>query len=342
MSNTSIPRSGGAHRKPRRSGRRRAAFLSMLFASSSAVGAVSIPAAAGVGVGLDSGLKGLAPTSGETTDPSHSSSIISGNRPAIDRPAPDEERPAPDDGTPEAPPAPPSAPPPRSRGPLTVVGLGDSIESGYNCDCTNYVESVGHRLGEIQQRPVTVTNTAVPGATSQDLLAQLDDPGVQSALKTAELVVIEIGANDFDESHAYDTRCQPSRNSPCYAETATALRNNLTTIIQRVKQLQTVPNATILVAGYWNVFRDGEVGRQQGEVYVTGADQLTRWVNTIINDVAAQAGVGYADFYTPFKGAGDQDPGKYLIDDGDHPNAAGHGLLSDSAMAALGGSATTL
>src|SRR5437588_7964255 len=45
----------------------------------------------------------------------------------------------------------------------TVVGLGDSVPSGSDCDCTDYVSLLGQRIQSATGRHVTVHNDAVDG-----------------------------------------------------------------------------------------------------------------------------------------------------------------------------------
>jgi lysophospholipase L1-like esterase len=55
--------------------------------------------------------------------------------------------------------------------------------------------------------------------------------------------------------------------------------------------------------------------------------------------VARGTGATYVDAYTPLKGTeGTRDPTEDLLDDGDHPNATGHGRLADAVLDALQGS----
>lgn len=228
-------------------------------------------------------------------------------------------------------------------GTLTVVGLGDSVESGYACGCTSFVNLAARTLANTQQRSVTVHNEAFAGATSTDVLGQLADATVQAQVAASELVVIEIGANDFDESLAYDSSCTTVTEGGCFGSTLDEVQTNVGKIVSQVKALQTVPGAQVVVMGYWNVFEDGAVGQEQGSTYVAVSHNLTMAFNAEMATVAKEQGVILADAYTPFDGAdGTRNPTGNLTSDGDHPNASGHQLLADAVIASLGGSVDTL
>ncbi len=230
-----------------------------------------------------------------------------------------------------------SAPTPAAA-PLTVVGLGDSIESGYHCDCTNFVAEVAQRIGDAQGRPVKLANRAVPGAVTQDVLDQLTATETRQTVAASDLVIVEIGANDFAAGAAdlYRPECLPDQGGTCFAATEASMRRNLDSIVAQVRGLQTRPGAQVVVLGYWNVFVDGAVGRAQGDTYVAGADQVSQRVNRAAVEVAAQHGVVYADAYAPFKGDGSRDDTPLLADDGEHPDAAGHAALAEAVLGALG------
>ncbi len=236
------------------------------------------------------------------------------------------------------------APPARAKvAPLVVVGLGDSVPLGRACNCVSYVSLTAQRLGSLQRRPPFLYNYAASGATSDDVWELLrNSTEVGRQIRASDLVVIEVGANDFDEALAYDQRCQPAGSSSCYASTLRRVRINLTQIVKAIRAVQTKPNARVVLVGYWNVFRDGAVGRAQGLAYTSGSDEVTQALNERLRQLTAIRGVLYADAYTPFKGDGSKDATPFLAPDADHPNAAGHALLTASVMAALGRAAATV
>ncbi|NUR16972.1 MAG: SGNH/GDSL hydrolase family protein [Terrabacter sp.] len=233
----------------------------------------------------------------------------------------------------------PSSTPPGSTeppGPLTVVGLGDSVPSADTCGCTGYVEQVGSRLQRLTQRPWVVHNDATGGWTTTDVADDLLTSPTRGHLADADLVIVQVGANDFDLGSVADRGCMPAATSDCWSATIAGLRDGLTRIIHDVRLIDTRPDLRIAVLGYWNVTLDGAVGRALGSDFVLGSDALTRLVNTTVAQVAAGTGAVYVDAYTPLKGElGDRDPTDDLLEDGDHPNATGHTLLSTAVIDGL-------
>lgn len=221
-------------------------------------------------------------------------------------------------------------------GPLTVVGLGDSVPSAETCRCTGYVEQVGSRLEHLTRHSWMVHNDAVGGWTTADVEGDLGSAPTRAHLATADLVLVEVGANDFDLDRVDDQGCFPAAGSSCWSSTIAGVRDGLTRIIQGIRSIDHRPDLRIALLGYWNVTVDGSVGRALGEDFVLGSDELTRLVNTTVQQVATATGSVYVDAYTPLKGqTGTRDPTADLLDDGDHPNAAGHTLLTTAVVEQL-------
>lgn len=213
--------------------------------------------------------------------------------------------------------------PPPAPGRLVV--LGDSVATGTACDCPAFGATVA------SQRAETLTNDAVDGLTSADLLAQLAGPAVGTDLRGAAAVVLVVGANDFDANRAGDPGCA---DLACWADARAVLALNLDRILTRVSAL--VPaGAPVVVTGYGNVFLDGAAGAARGPTYVAISDALTRSINTVLASAAAAHADRYADGYAALKGDGRRDDSALLTPDGDHPDAAGHLALAAAVQRAL-------
>lgn len=223
----------------------------------------------------------------------------------------------------------------RVPGPLRLVALGDSVASGTGCGCDPFPDLVAQELGWRTSRGASTTNLAVGGADSTDALDDLNDPTVQRRLAAADVVVVELGANDFDEGSADDPACSHPQTDDCFADNLRTMTTNLRRLVAAIHALPRPPDARIVLIAYWNVFHDGEVGRARGETYVANSARLTDAVNAAILDVARQNGELYADALAPFKGNGSLDATFALSPDGNHPNARGHRLLADAVVAAL-------
>jgi lysophospholipase L1-like esterase len=104
----------------------------------------------------------------------------------------------------------------RARPPIRIAMLGDSTAAGYGVlrdrDTPGAQLAIG--ISEAARRPVHLTNVAVVGAESPDLLVQLDALG----RNRPDLAVIMIGANDVTE------RTKPSVAVPYLEDTVRRLR----------------------------------------------------------------------------------------------------------------------
>lgn len=224
----------------------------------------------------------------------------------------------------------------RPPGPLTLVGLGDSVPAATTCDCNGFVEQLGTRLTALTGRHWEVHNDANGGWTTADVEDDLQAASTRDDLARADLVVVEVGANDFDLDRVDDPACLPASSSGCWSATLQRLRDGLTRIIDHIRHLDARPDLRVAVLGYWNVTVDGSVGTALGEDFVLGSDALTRLVNGSVAAVASSTGALYVDAYTPLKGVdGTRDPTGDLLDDGDHPNAKGHRLLTTAVVDSL-------
>lgn len=203
---------------------------------------------------------------------------------------------------------------------VTVVGLGDSVTSGFDSDGPDYVEQIGQALGGTAN--VTVRNFGVPGLTSQGLLWQLQVPTVQAALADATIVTVTIGANDVDITDI---------DNPDLPQILTGMGQNLTAIIGQIQS--DAPNATIVVTDYWNVVLAGSVADALGSTYVGDAADLTEQVNAVIEASAVGPHVAYVDLVAPFDQVSNIDT--LLASDGDHPDEAGQALIAQTILAAL-------
>ncbi len=207
-----------------------------------------------------------------------------------------------------------------------VVGLGDSVPAGTACGCTNYVTLLGEAIAARRARPVAVTNFATDGQTTGGLLGQLEQPVTQRALARAAVVIVTIGANDFDATAVTKDECASPDGTGCFGGQLASLRSHLDEILAAVRHA--APKSQVLVTGYWDVFLDGQVGSAKGASYVANSDALTRQVNATVATAAARAGATYVDIYAPFKGDGSRDDTPLLASDGDHPDAQGHHVIA--------------
>lgn len=215
----------------------------------------------------------------------------------------------------------------------SVVGFGDSVMAGAGCDCDDFLVQAGDLLDARTGRQVTTTNHGTNGETAAGLLQDLQGDDASAAqIGRADVIVLTIGANDLVPlvSTWQDDGC----DADCYTPAVQAMGKRLTALLAIVDR-EKKPGAAVLVTSYWNVFEDGDVGRDDyGTGFLGWSDQVTRSANRTICRAAAGAKATCVDLYAPFKADGDQDPTELLADDGDHPNARGTQLIASAVAAA--------
>jgi acyl-CoA thioesterase I len=210
----------------------------------------------------------------------------------------------------------------------SVVALGDSVPRGTNCGCTPYPALTAEWLATHTGETVKATNDSVAGATTSLVLGQLDRSDVSAHLRAADVVEIEIGANDVSYSQLCGVR------TACYASRIPTVRTNIATIVARVRKLTVGHRVLIVLLDYWSVWLGGQYAAAQGTAYVSAAEQMTDEVNTVIKSTAAASGSAYLDLRAAFKGPSyTWDETRYLAGDGDHPNKAGHKRIATATHA---------
>ena len=216
---------------------------------------------------------------------------------------------------------------------ITVVGIGDSVTSGYNCSCEAFVALYAAQLAAQDDVATSSANLGVPGWTSSQLLAAITKPGaLRDQVAKADILLVTIGANDLNP---LESKGPASCPAACYTPLIHSAGHNVELIVDAARAANPAHPPTVLVTDYWNVFQDGDVGTaEHGAAFQSWSDALTRAESTQICDGARSAGATCVSLYAPFKGTGSINPTSLLAADGDHPNAAGHQLIASTLLAA--------
>jgi lysophospholipase L1-like esterase len=213
----------------------------------------------------------------------------------------------------------------------SIVALGDSVPYGTNCQCTPYPPLSGNSLTASTGHTVATANDAVPGTTTAAVLKQVEtDSAVIDHLRKADIVEIEVGANDV----GYSSAC--GNTVSCYTTKIPTIGKNLDAIVRRVHELRAGQKTLVVLLDYWSVWLGGQYAAAKGQAYVNAAEEVTDQVNGAIKSTAGNTGSAYVDLRAAFKGPSyTYDETHYLSNDGDHPNASGHQKIAADTVTVI-------
>lgn len=222
-------------------------------------------------------------------------------------------------GPPPANAAAPTMAPWARGGAYRIVALGDSITAGVgDADARGYAGRVAEALRR-RGLNVTLTNLAVSGDQTRDLLRRLDGKQTVEQLAAATLILVSAGGNDLTRS-LRDPAADEGDDEP---EAALArVRVNLGEIVRRLRAAN--PTAAIRLVGLYNPFEVSPADEARVRA------QLLDW-NTAIERVALDyrgvLAVGVADLFV--------DRVDRLAGDRFHPGSRGHEAIAQRVLSTL-------
>ena len=196
----------------------------------------------------------------------------------------------------------------QAGGTSAVLSLGDSLAAGVGAsdvETTSYPALVRERVQRITGLETELINLAVPGETTDSLIAdgQLDAAvEVLQSRDDVRLVTIDIGGNDV---FALLAICAGGFTEECQAGVGTTLQGVGANLAQIVGTLRAAaaPGTPIVIGTYANALRnpgcDFNALRGLGDAVLDGSTALgvATGLNDVIRGVAAATGVAVADAF---------------------------------------------
>ncbi|WP_088073018.1 GDSL-type esterase/lipase family protein [Gottfriedia luciferensis] len=203
---------------------------------------------------------------------------------------------------------------------LKIVALGDSLTRGVGDDeGTGYVGRLKTLLQKDYKQSASISNLAVSGAKTSDLLNNLKKKNIQETIGTANIIVLSIGSNDlFPGANQLNQQFLKT-----YRPDEKTFSHNLQSIFKAIRQEN--PSAPIYAFGYYNPFHN-----------VQGLDASSSFVyrwNNLLEISVLQIKNAYVIptfdlFYNEEK--------KYLYTDHFHPNRGGYSEMADRLTRKIG------
>src|SRR5690606_24575864 len=205
---------------------------------------------------------------------------------------------------------------------LNYVALGDSLAAGFLNSKEfgdGYPEYIAQGIEEKTAYRVNLSNFGVGGYQTVHLLEQLEREDVQKALKEADIITIDIGANDilskigvnFDLTKPEEMQ----RIVNEVTETLLVIKTNIGEIFTKIQQIN--PDAPIFFMGYYNALP-----------YLEGQDTIEMMMtifNNMLKETSESFGAIFVSTYEAFVG-------KYEIylpnPDDIHPNEEGYRVMA--------------
>jgi lysophospholipase L1-like esterase len=208
-----------------------------------------------------------------------------------------------------------------------IVGLGDSVVAAKQCHCPGMLDGYGRLVSNATEEDTIVDNYGLPNATSAVVLDQLGAPAIEATIRGSDVVVIMVGADDFDGAFKKVAAGAPAKDQ--YTPVAGRLEANLTHIIGEVRQLHGGQRVPVIVCDYWNVYKDGLVAqREYPAAKRAAAAAATKYANGAIERAASKTGATLLSTYKLFRDGGKLDP--LLGPDGNHPSAVGYQRIAQA------------
>ncbi|MCA1320072.1 GDSL-type esterase/lipase family protein [Bacillus tianshenii] len=149
---------------------------------------------------------------------------------------------------------------------MTYIALGDSLTAGLGSSEENYlrIHAFVPQFTKYlrKENTVKVVNYGIPGLTSTGLLALLSgDEGLRNRLKTADIISISIGGNNFLQT----VRSVPDPEESQLDLNMQILERSLKENYELIREIN--PKATVMLVGLYNPYPSDHPLHKLGEEY---------------------------------------------------------------------------
>ena len=199
---------------------------------------------------------------------------------------------------------------------LVLLGLGDSITGGTNCDgCTLFVDLVARDAAQHLGRPVQAVNRGEEGYDSNQLLGDVQHDGfVRKQIGRASIVLVMIGINDA--------------NCPGPGGCSEQVHRNVVAILTAIHQIRGSKVTAIRVIDYYN-FSLGDPNAPPDKHYQSSFRSDLARLNDSICHAARDTGAVCVDLVPAFNGSAGTRPATSLLSlDHLHPAQQGHRVIA--------------
>ncbi len=222
--------------------------------------------------------------------------------------------------------------------PPSLVALGDSITFGYNLVPGNLKPApMAFPFLMAKALHATALDLGIPGYQSANLVTQLSEQSVQTALHQATYVTIDIGSNDILAPAVQDGLLSPThpvtiittKEEAQFVQAETHFAENLAVILAKVKQ--EAPTAKVVLYNIYNPIPPADKALR------LISNSLVRRENATIATEAKLFDLPVADAYNAF-----ENKTTAYVRAGDvHPNALGQQVLANVGLSALATNTTS-
>ena len=235
-------------------------------------------------------------------------------------------------GEPPPPPREAVVPPAPGRGAVRILVLGDSLAKGTG-DETGKGFAVRVLESFKAKGPAELTNLAVNGMETPEVLAVAETPNVRALARSASLILLSAGGNDLSHgATSYDSR----GGGPSPADlpgAVAAARERYVAGLRRILEILREENASapILLMGLYDPFDSRQAGDTASGAARLGASVVLQW-NTLAQETALSfPGVTVVPTFDLFQGRPDR-----LSADHYHPNGDAYGEIAKRMLQVVG------